>query len=172
MPVYLGTLNIYAELSRFKSVLIVPCRICPAISLAIHNRKPYIEFFRRFLRTGVFYEHIRSIRIHLEEEGIRTGVFESNFPIPMVCMWSAGQRKRLLKSSGQYEAVAVLGCDSAAYTVKESLKSTGCKIIQAMRVAGIVSATPRFHFPLNISLEILSKENISWPTETREALHK
>lgn len=163
MPVYLNTVDIYPELSGFRSVLIVPCRICPAISLAIHNRKPYIEFFRRFLRTGVFYEHIRSIKSHLEEEGIRAGVFESNFPIPMVCMWSAGQRKGLLKSSGQYEAVAVLGCDSAAYTVRESVKSTDCQVFQSMKVEGIVSVTPKFHWPLNITLEISSKRCVSWP---------
>jgi len=163
MPVYLKTIDVFHELTANKSVLIVPCRICPAISLAVESKRPYIEFFRRFLKTGVFDEYIKSIQKLLKEKGIKTEVFESNFPIPMVCMWSAGQRKKLLRCASKYETVIVLGCDSATYTVKESLKSTGCHIIQAMKVVGIVSVIPRFHLPFNITLESSSKDNVSWP---------
>ncbi len=163
MPVYLNTLDIYSELSGVKSVLIVPCRICPAISLAVANGEPYIELFRRLFRTASLDRYVRSVQARLEKGRVKTGVFESFFPIPMMCMWTSWQRKRLLKCAASYEAVVVMGCDSATHTVRESVQSTDCQVFQGMKVEGIVSVTPRFHLPLNITLEISSKRCVSWP---------
>jgi hypothetical protein len=49
--------------------------------------------------------------------------------------------------------VIVLGCDSATETVRDSVKSTDCKVIEGMEVAGIMNAKPRFHLPCNVSFE-------------------
>jgi hypothetical protein len=68
-------------------------------------------------------------------------------------MWTSGRRKRLQKISNHYEAVIVLGCDSATETVRDSVKSSDCKVIEGMKVAGIMNAKLSFHFPGNISLE-------------------
>ena len=57
MPIYLKDKSEFPELERFKSVLIVPCRFCPAASMAVRKNKPYFEFLRRFLKTGS-YEHL------------------------------------------------------------------------------------------------------------------
>jgi hypothetical protein len=68
-------------------------------------------------------------------------------------MWTSGKRKKLQKYAEQYDAVIVLGCDSAAETVREALKSTDCKLIEGMEVAGIMNAQIRFHLPGNVSFE-------------------
>ena len=47
----------------------------------------------------------------------------------------------------------VLGCDSATETVRELVKSTGCKVIEGMEVTGIMNAKPKFHLPCNVSFE-------------------
>jgi hypothetical protein len=57
MPVYLEDISEFPELERFKSVLIVPCRFCPAASLAVRRNKPYFEFFRRFLKTASYEQN-------------------------------------------------------------------------------------------------------------------
>ncbi len=51
MPFYLRDRDISVDISNVGSVLIVPCRFCPAASLAVREKKPYIELFRTFLRT-------------------------------------------------------------------------------------------------------------------------
>jgi hypothetical protein len=57
MPIYLKDKSEFSELERFNSVLIVPCRFCPAASMAVRKNKPYFEFLRRLLKTGS-YEHL------------------------------------------------------------------------------------------------------------------
>ena len=40
MPIYLKDVDVVAEVAKFQSALIVPCRFCPAASLAVRNNKP------------------------------------------------------------------------------------------------------------------------------------
>jgi len=68
-------------------------------------------------------------------------------------MWPAGRRKKMEKHAKQYEAVIVIGCDSATETVRDSLRSSGCKVIKGMEVGGITNAKMRFRLPCNVSLE-------------------
>jgi hypothetical protein len=70
-----------------------------------------------------------------------------------MCMWTSAQRKKLQEAVKKYEAVIVLGCDSATETVRDAVKSTGCKVIEGMEVAGIMNATLRFHLPCNVSFD-------------------
>jgi hypothetical protein len=68
-------------------------------------------------------------------------------------MWTSGQRNKLKKHAKQYEAVIVLGCDSATETVRDLVKSTDSKVIEGMEVAGLMNAKLRFHLPCNVSFE-------------------
>ena len=70
-----------------------------------------------------------------------------------MCMWTSGKRKRLQKCAEQYDAVIALGCESATETVRDVVKSTDCKVIEGMEVAGIMNAQIRFQFPGNVSFE-------------------
>ncbi len=152
MPLHLEPLDVYADVENFSSVLIVSCPVCPPVSLASEKNLPLIELFKSGLKTGAFENHIKSIREPLEKRGVRTGVFSIYTPCPTMCLWTEGQRKRLLKRAGDYEAVLVLGCDSAAYTAKEALKNTDCKVIQAMRMTGLTNAAIKLRFPMTVEL--------------------
>jgi hypothetical protein len=68
-------------------------------------------------------------------------------------MWSSARRKKLQAYAKQFEAVIVLGCDSATETVREVVESTNCKVIEGMAVTGIMNAELRFQFPGNVSFE-------------------
>jgi hypothetical protein len=64
MPFLLKDRDISSDISNVESVLIVPCRFCPAASLAVREKKPYIELFRKFLRTAAYETNILSSASH------------------------------------------------------------------------------------------------------------
>lgn len=154
MAIHLEPRDAIADLEEFKSVLIVSCPMCPQMSLAIQTEKPFMEFFKHGLKTEAFEDYIKSIREPLEQRGIQTGVFTTRMPSPLMCLWTKGQRRRLLKCAKNYEAVLVLGCHSATYTVEDALKDTDCKIFQGMRMKGLTNATMEIEFPLKINLKM------------------
>lgn len=157
MPLHLKPLDVSVELEKFKSVLIVSCAVCPPVSLATDNDSPFIEFFKHGIKTGAYEDYIQEIRESLEQRGVKTGVFTSYVPCGATCLWSRGQRNRLLKRAKDYEAALVMGCESARYTVEDSLKSTDCEVVLAMRLVGITNAALKFQFPLTVNLENLAR---------------
>jgi hypothetical protein len=154
------TFEFYSEISnleQYNSTLIVPCRFCPAASSAVKNNKPYFEFLRRFLKTDSYEKYIESLKSTLTKRGIKTDVFRSRLIHQFVlCMWTIRRRKRLLEKAKNYEALIVLGCEAATQTVRDSVRSTSCDVIQGLKSEGIMSMRPRFHFPCNLSLELQS----------------
>ena len=155
MPFRLDVTDVVSEAVDCKSVLIVPCRFCPAASMAVKNDEPYIEFPRRLLKTASYQRLIKSMKDSFEKRGIRTSVFKSNLLHQFVlCMWTSQRRKKLLKSARQYEAVVVMGCEAAVQTVRNALKSTTCQVIPGMKSEGIMSIQPKFSLPCNLSLEL------------------
>jgi len=118
MPFYLKDLDVVPKVAEFQSVLIVPCRFCPAASMAVRKNEPWIELFRRFLRTAPYERLIKTIQSRLEEKGVKTKVFESNLPYQFIaCLWPSGQRKKLSEHAKQYDAVIVMGCEAATEAV-------------------------------------------------------
>ena len=155
MPVYLKDTSDLSELEGFRSVLIVPCRFCPAASLAVRRNVPYFKFLTNFLKTAPYEQYIRTMRTALEKKGVKTDIFKSHWPHQFVmCMWTSRRRKSLMNRSRSYGAVVVLGCEAAVQTVYDSIDSNVNKVFQGMRTEGIMSIKPLFHFPFNISLEL------------------
>jgi hypothetical protein len=154
MPFYLEEKDYVSELAGYRSVLIVPCRFCPAASAAVKNDEPYIEFFKRLLKTAAYEQQIRAMRSRLEKEGISSKVFRSHSVHQFVlCMWTGGRRQKLRKAATRHEAVVVMGCEAAYETVADALKSTDCQVIHGMRTEGIMNVIPKFQLPGTLSLK-------------------
>jgi len=153
VPIYLKDVDVVAEVANFRSALIVVCRFCPAASLAVKNDKPYIEFFRRLLKTEPYEELIDDMQTRLKKEGLKTSVFKGNLLNYLICLWTSGVRKKLMKHASQFEAVVVMGCESAYESVQEILKSTDCQVFPGMESEGVLNAIPKVHLPFNISFE-------------------
>lgn len=155
MPFYLKDANALFQDSGLRSVLIVPCRFCPAASLAVRERKPYIELFRRFLRTEAYESHILSLKKTLETGGTRVAIFESRLLHQFVaCMWTSRRRSHLARRAAKYDAVVVLGCDAMVEAVTEAVESAGCRVIPGMEIEGLMNVLPKVTFPLTLSLEL------------------
>lgn len=152
MPIFLEPMDVTSELENVGSVLIVSCMMCPPMSLAMQKKKPLIDVFKHGFKTKPYDDYVASIREPLEKRGVRTGVYAKVAPWPFVCLWTEGQRKRLRKRAKDYEAVLVLGCNSAMSTVEDVLKDTDCKVIQGMRMKGIVNATTKVRLPFKVDL--------------------
>ena len=154
MPIHLNDLDVVSEVTGLSSALIVPCNMCPAVTVAAREERPFIRFFRSFLKSAPFEQHIRALQSRLREKDVNTQVFKSSLPHQwFLCMWTSGQRDKLKKHAKQYEAVIVMGCDSATETVRDLVKSTDSKVIEGMEVAGFTNAKLRFHLPCNVSFE-------------------
>jgi hypothetical protein len=157
MPFLLKARDLSADLSNVGSVLIVPCRFCPAFSFAVTEQEPYLDLFRTFSRTGAYEEYVQGLKSQLEQAGVRADVFDSKLPHHFVlCMWPAGRRQELGQRAAAYDAVVVLGCDSAVKTVQDATQSTGRRVISGMELEGLMSVIPSLKFPGRISLEVKS----------------
>ena len=157
MPFYLEVSDVIPEVVDFKSVLIVPCRFCPAASMAVRNNEPYIEFPRRSLKTASYERLIKTMKHSFEDRGIKTSVFKSNLLHQFVlCMWTSKRRKKLRERAMEHEALVVMGCEAAVETVRNSVESTSCQVIPGMKSEGIMSIQPKFSLPCNIFLELES----------------
>lgn len=153
MPIYLKEVDVVAEVSKYKSALFVLCRFCPAASLAVRNHKPFISFFRSLLKTEPYEALVESMQSRLKEKGLETDVFKGNLLNYLICLWTSGWRKKLIKRAGQFEAVVVMGCESAYESIQEILQGTNCEIFQGMESEGVLNAIPKVHLPFNIAFE-------------------
>jgi len=161
MPFYLKESDALAQVDGARSVLIVPCRFCPAASAAVRARKPYLEPFRRLLKTEAYESRIEALKRDLREKGIRGEVFESRLLHQFVaCMWTSARRRELAKRAARFEAVLVLGCDAMVEAVREAVGSGGCRVIQGMEIEGLMNVLPTVSFPLNVTLELQSVSNV------------
>jgi len=157
MPFYLTETDVVSKVVDSKSVLIVPCRFCPAASLSVSSNGPYFEVLRRILKTASYERFINGLKDRLEKKGIKTDVFRSKLLHQFVlCMWTSRRRKQLSETARKYDALVVLGCDAAVYTVRESCKSAACRVIQGMRSEGIMNVKPKLDWPCNLSLDLES----------------
>ena len=154
MPIHFNDVDVVSQVAGLSSALIVPCNMCPAVTVAVRERKPFMQLFRSFLKSAPFEQYLKALQCRLRENGVSTEVFKS---IPyhqwFMCMWTSEKRKKLQKCAEQYDAVIVLGCKSATQTVRDVVKSDDCKVIEGMEVAGIMNAQLRFHLPGNVSFE-------------------
>ena len=157
MPFILEAKDVLPEVAELKSVLIVPCRFCPAASMAVKSNEAYIEFPRRALKTASYERQIAEMQEAFTQRGITTEVFESHLLHQFVlCMWTARRRKALRERAKEFDAVVVMGCEAAVATVRSTLESTNCRVISGLRSEGIMSIQPRFSLPCTVRLELES----------------
>lgn len=141
MPIHLKDLDVVSQTDGVSSALIVPCNLCPAVTVAVNQQQPFMKLFRSLLRSAPFEQYIKDLQSRLSEKGVATKVFRS--PIYhqwFLCMWTGGRRKKLQKEARKHEAVIVLGCDTANETVRDAVRPTGARVIEGMQVAGLMNA--------------------------------
>lgn len=151
MPLYLEDLDVRSEVKGSSSALIVPCNMCPAVTVAMREKRPFLRLLNHFLRSAPFDDYMTALQDLLQEQGVRTKVFKSNIPHQwFLCMWTAARQKKLGRYAKKYETVIVLGCESATETVRDSVKSYNCKVVEGMKTTGIMNTKLSFQLPCDI----------------------
>jgi len=157
MPVYLKEPHEYEKLAQFEKVLIIPCRFCPAASLAISKNEHYFRFLHHLLQTAAYKRYIATMKAKLIKRGVQADVFKSRLLHQfVVCMWTSWRRTKLRKRAKMYDALVVLGCEAAVQTILDSLGTVSIPVIQGMRTEGIMSVLPQFQWPDRVTLQINS----------------
>ena len=154
MPIHFNYVDLDTDVSGLKNALIVPCIMCPAVTVSIREKQPLMKLFRSFFKSAPFEGYLRALQTQLSEKGIKSDIFNSRlYQNWFLCMWSSARRKKLERYAQGYEAVIVLGCDSATKTVRDAIQSSNCKVIEGMKVGGLTNAKMKVRFPANISFE-------------------
>lgn len=154
MPIYLNDLDLADKVEGQRTTLIIPCYMCPAVTMAVKADRPFLQIFRSFLKSPPFEQYIKSLQSRLGVQGVESTVFKSSFVHQwFLCMWTSGRRNKLKRVINNYDSAIVLGCDSATETVRELVGTTDCEVIQGMQVVGYMNAKMTFSFPCNVSFE-------------------
>ena len=66
--------------------------------------------------------------------------------------FAARQHRRMRRRARGYEAVVVLGCESAKVSVERALEGMNCRVVIAMELTGLTNAVAKFQLPLTIDL--------------------
>jgi hypothetical protein len=113
-----------------------------------------MKLFRSIFKSAPFEQYLKALQMRLVDKGIKADIFTSRlYPHWFLCMWSSARRRKLEKHAQDYEAVIVLGCDSATKTISDAVQSNGCKVIEGMEVGGLTNAKMKIGFPANVSFE-------------------
>ena len=136
-----------------ESVLFVICEVCPKMCMSVKQNRPYISLRGMFGKKDFFDEYIADLRNSFNDQGLRTGVFRNKKLNSMMCLWPQKQRDMLAEYSKKFQAIAVIGCQSAVFTVKDSVKSRDIKIYPMMRAEGIANFKSKMEFPALFKLE-------------------
>ena len=154
MPIHLHDLDVVSQAAGVNSALIVPCNLCPAITVAVNQKQPFMKLFRSVLKSAPFERYIKDLQSRLSDSGVTTKVFKSNiYHQWFLCMWTDRRRRKLQKQAEQHDAVIVLGCDTANETVRDAVEPTGARVIEGMQVAGLMNAKLSIQLPANISFK-------------------
>jgi hypothetical protein len=154
MPIHLEDLDVVAESAGVTSALIVPCNLCPGVTVAVSEKQPFMKLHKSWLKSAPFEEYIKALQSRLSDNGVKTKVFRSTiYHQWFLCMWTDRRRRKLQKAAKDHDAVIVLGCDTANETVRDAVRSTGAKVIEGMQVGGLMNAKLSFRLPGNVAFK-------------------
>jgi hypothetical protein len=136
-----------------ESVLFVICEVCPKMCMSVKQNRPYFSISRLIGTRDFFDEYIAGLRKRFEDQGLSTGVFKNKKLNSMMCLWPQKERDMLSTCSKKYRAIAVIGCQSAVFTVKDSVKTRDIKIYPMMIAEGIANFKSKMEFPVLFKLE-------------------
>ena len=77
MPIHFDDLDVVSEVAGLSSALIVPCNVCPAVTVAVRENRPFMQLYRSVLKSAPFDEYVRALTSRLRENGVRAEVFRS-----------------------------------------------------------------------------------------------
>jgi hypothetical protein len=108
MPIHLDEPDVIPEVCGKKSALIVPCNMCPAVTVAVNEGRPFMQLSRSVRKSLPWEQELKAPKPRLTVEGVKADVFRSNlYHQWFVCMWTSGRRKKLQRAAGKMKLSSV-----------------------------------------------------------------
>ena len=147
--------------SRFagrKAVLFVACPICPRMQVQHRAGEPLYSWRTLFGLEDAFRRHMASLVQSIRATGAASDWHRTSALLP-ACLWTEEDGRKLQERARTFDAIGVVGCESALATVVRF--APGTPVVQLAKVTGIANLTLRSRFPLRC--EIVAGETIPLP---------
>ena len=164
MPLAVSPVPVGNRFDRARAVLFVACNVCPRMHLAWTNREPLFRWTSVFGRADSFTKHVKTLQLEAVRSGKRSAVFRTPSTTPM-CLWSRDLAKRFTREADGYDAIGVIGCESAVRTVAQACP--GKQLEQLVRVEGIANFTLQKRLPLEVRILAASRVPLPAPNVER-----
>jgi hypothetical protein len=155
MPLALRPVPVDRQFDGCGSVMFVACNVCPRMHFAWEQREPIFSMAMLLGKKNGFQTYLRQLRLEAEGRGQRSAIF----PTPSAtagCLWSSALAEKFRRAGADYEAIGVIGCESAVKTVSQVFPEK--RIVQLVQVQGIANFTLRTGWPLRV--EIISATQV------------
>lgn len=150
MPLALTPIPSIDQFESAQIVLIVPCHGCPRMCIAAERGKPFMNIGRR--ETDAFHAYIDEIRQAIAAQRKTATVMKTPATSPMMCIWPHRVRDRLATISTSYDAIGVIGCESAVAKVAGAVSISRDAIVPLSRTVGIANFLSKIDLPFSITL--------------------
>jgi len=61
MPIPFSNRDVASEVEGVSSALIVPCIMCPAATVAVREKEPFLQLFKSFFKSAPFERYIKAL---------------------------------------------------------------------------------------------------------------
>ncbi len=140
MPLALELVPLGSQFAGKKAVLFVACPICPRMHIQHLAGEPLYSWGTALGKRDAFHRHMTSLVERARAAGA-TAAWHRTPALSAACLWTEADCERLRRKAQAFDAVGVVGCESAAATVARA--APGKAIAQLARVTGIANFTLR-----------------------------
>ena len=158
MPLALTPVPVDRQFDGCRSVMFVACNICPRMHFAWEGREPLFSPAMLLGKKDGYQRHLKGLWRDALGRGQQSAIFKTS-STTAGCLWSTGLVEKFRRAGADYEAIGVVGCESAVRTVQQIFPDK--RIVQLVRVEGIANFTLRTRWPLRI--EIVAAAQIPLP---------
>lgn len=157
MPLALSVVPIDRQFDGCRSVMFVACNVCPRMHFAWEHHERLCSVGILLGRADSFDRHLTGLRLDAQRRGQHSAVFRTS-RASAACLWSTPLARKFGRAGADYEAIGVVGCESAVRTVSQVFPTK--RIVQLVRVEGIANFTLRTAWSLTV--EITAAAQIPW----------
>jgi hypothetical protein len=158
MPLALELVQPGSRFAGRKAVLFVACPICPRMHVQHRAGEPLYSWRTVLGAKDAFDRHMISLVQGVRASGASADWHRTSGLLP-ACLWTEADGRKLRDRARAFDAVGVVGCESAVATVARFV--SGKPVVQLAKVTGIANLTLRSRFPLRC--EIVAGETIPLP---------
>ncbi len=158
MPLALELLPLGSQLAGSSAVLFVACSICPRIHVQYHAGEALYSWRSAFGRKDAFHRQMTAQVERARASGV-AAAWHRTSALSAACLWSESDGARFRRQVAFFDAVAVVGCESAVATIKRLAPDK--PIAQLAKVLGVANFSLRNRLPFTI--EIVAAENVPLP---------